>query len=128
MNNFTTSLLKALIIAAAGLSCTTASATGHHQSGITGQVLLYTCPVVFPGANCSRPYQTSFVVESEAGRFVTTVMSGAQGQFEAFLKPGDYVLVADPASQPFPFLKPIAAHVDKKQFTTVTVVFDSGIR
>ncbi len=128
MNNFTAPFAKALIIAAAGLACATASAAGHHQSGITGQVLLYSCPVVFPGANCYRPYQTSFVVETESGRFVTTVMSGPHGRFEAFLKPGDYVLVADPATQPFPFLKPLAVHVDKKQFTTVTVVFDSGIR
>ncbi len=104
-------------------------AAGHHQSGNTGEVVLSQCAVVSLGADCYDPYPTSITVTTESGRFVTRVTTDAGGHFQVFLKPGDYALIGDAGdSLPFPSVKPVAVQVDKKRFTPVTVIYDSGIR
>ncbi len=56
-------------------------------------------------------------------------MTDEQGHFEIFLKPGDYVLIPDGASEgESPLVKPQPVRVEKKQFTPATIVYDSGIR
>jgi hypothetical protein len=122
-----------LLIAGLGLLAVvfipcSAVAEGHHQSGINGQTVLYTCPVVFPDSDCYRPYPTGFTVMTDNGRFVTNVVTDDQGRFEVFLKPGSYELIPDGAEDGFPLVKTLVVRVEKKQFTPVTIVYDSGIR
>lgn len=110
-------------------SRTFAGERGHHQSGVIGEVLLYHCAVEFPGADCYDPYQAGITVETATGRFVTRVTTDQDGHFQVFLKPGDYVLIGDMGDNLFfPNVKPVSVHVDKKHFTEVTIVYDSGIR
>jgi hypothetical protein len=102
---------------------------GHHQSGVTGEVFISVCPVVRLGENCDRPYPTGITIMTDDGQFVTEIVTDAEGRFEVFLKPGDYVLVPKGAGEAtFPRVEELAVHVDKKQFTAVTIVYDSGIR
>jgi hypothetical protein len=111
-----------------GLMPGNALAEGHHQSGINGEVVLSTCPVVFPGSDCYRPYPTSITIVTGNGRFVTKVVTDDQGRFEVFLKPGNYELIPDGADDGFPLVKALVVRLEKKQFTPVTIVYDSGIR
>jgi hypothetical protein len=102
---------------------------GHHQSGVTGEVFIYICPVVRRGINCDRPYQTGITVVTNDGRFVTELVTDEQGRFEVFLKPGNYVLIPDRAGEPaFPHVETLAVHVEQKSLAPVTIVYDSGIR
>jgi hypothetical protein len=96
---------------------------------VTGQVSIYTCPVVTPGADCYDPYPTGITVTTGNGRFVTKLMTDSQGHFEVFLKPGKYVLIPDGARDgALPSVDELAVQVEKKQFTPVTIIYDSGIR
>ena len=102
----------------------------HHQSGVTGEVFIYVCPQLQPGFDRERPYQTGITVVTDDGRFVTEFLTDEQGRFEAFLKPGNYVLIPDGAGGPrqLPRVETLAVTVEKKSFTPVTIVYDSGIR
>lgn len=102
---------------------------GHHQSGVTGQVFISVCPVVRLGENCDRPYPTGITIITDDGQFVTEVVTDEEGRFEVLLKPGDYILIPKGAGEAtFPRVDELAVHVEKKQFTAVTIVYDSGIR
>jgi len=122
------SLIAGLGLLAVAFIPGNAVAEGHHQSGINGQAVLYTCPVVFPGSDCYRPYPTGFTIVTDNGRFVTNVVTDDQGHFEVFLKPGNYELIPDGVYDGFPLVKTLVVRVEKKQFTPVTIVYDSGIR
>jgi len=124
------SLSAGLGLLAMGFISTNALAQeGHHQSGVTGQVFISVCPVVRLGENCDRPYPTGITIITDDGQFVTEIVTDAEGHFEVFLKPGDYVLVPKGAGEAtFPRVEELAVHVEKKQFTAVTIVYDSGIR
>ena len=65
---------------------------------------------------------------TDNGRFVTNVVTDDQGHFEVFLKPGNYELIPDGVYDGFPLVKTLVVRVEKKQFTPVTIVCDSGIR
>lgn len=68
-------------------------------------------------------------METATGRFVTRVTTDQDGHFQVFLEPGDYVLIGDMGDNLFfPNVKLVSDHVDKKHFTEVTIVSDSGIR
>ena len=101
----------------------------HLQSGVVGQVFLYGCPVQGPGIICYRPYQTSITVVTADGDSVAEVRTDKDGHFEISLKPGDYVLIPDGAGGlRLPSVEAVSVRVEKKQFTTVRVVYDSGMR
>lgn len=102
---------------------------GHPHSGVTGEVFIYVCPRPIPGVNCYRPYPTSISVVTDKGRLVTELMTDEAGRFEVFLKPGNYILIPEGAGEPtFPIVAPVAVCVEKKLFTPVRIVYDSGIR
>ena len=56
------------------------------------------------------------------------VVTDDQGRFEVFLKPGSYELIPNGVEDGFPLVKTLLVRVEKKQFTPVTIVYDSGIR
>lgn len=129
MKTYQTSVLAILLLFALNIIPASAFAAGHHQCGITGEVLLYKCAVVDPTSQCYEPYQAGITITTESGRYVTRVTTDASGHFQVFLKRGDYVLIGDAADNlPYPDAKPVAVHVDKKSFTPVTIVYDSGMR
>jgi hypothetical protein len=102
---------------------------GQHHSGIAGEVFIYECPVVRPGENCDRPYETSITVVARGGRLITRLTTDEEGRFEVFLRPGSYVLIPDGAGKgTYPLVEPLAVRVDNHQITPVTIVYDSGIR
>jgi hypothetical protein len=103
------------------------------KSGITGHILLGpTCPVARPDdPNCAdKPYKTELLVMSEDGsREVTRFRSNSQGYFRVALAPGAYRLEsASQGSYSWPFFRPAAVSVEANKFTTVTLMFDTGIR
>jgi hypothetical protein len=121
-------LLAGLTGMAVSLMPVDTARAAYQQSGISGQVFLYTCAVVYPGAVCYEPYQASINVVTQAGRFITRFTTDQEGRFQIFLRPGTYVLVSSRAQQTLPFLKPVTVRVEPRTFTPVTIVYDSGIR
>jgi hypothetical protein len=102
---------------------------GHPRSGVAGEVFIYVCPRPIPGVNCYRPYPTSISVITDKGRLVTELMTDEAGRFEVFLKPGKYILIPEGAGEStFPSVDAVAVRVEKKLFTPVRIVYDSGIR
>jgi hypothetical protein len=107
------------------------AAAGHPHSGVVGQVFIGpTCPVVTPGRDCSdRPFQTTISVYSDTGRFITEFTTTVDGQFRVHLKPGYYFLVPAGAGSPsYPSVEVMEVLVQKKEFTTAIILYDSGIR
>ena len=102
-------------------------AAGPTHSGIIGQVFIGpTCPII----RCpDRPFQTSFSVYSDTGRFITRFTTDSEGEFEVTLKPGSYVLVPDVAGSIHPpGVAAVEVVVQKKEFTPVIITYDSGLR
>lgn len=64
---------------------TSLRAEGHHQSGIIGAVVWATW-------SPETPVQCHVRIETDSGRFITTLETGADGLFRVALKPGTYVL------------------------------------
>ena len=129
MKTRVTRLLAGIVLLAASLLAVPAFAAGHLHSGVIGEVVLSHGAVEYEGADCYDPYQAGMTVTTQSGRFVTRVISDENGRFRVFLKPGDYVLMGDTGDSEFyPDTKPVDVHVDRKRFTRVRIVYDSGIR
>jgi hypothetical protein len=98
------------------------------KSGITGHIVLGpTCPVAGPPNCADKPYKTDVIVKTEDGsQEVTRFSSNSAGYFHVPLPPGSYRL--ESASQGWPFFKPVSVSVEPNKFTTVTLMFDTGIR
>jgi hypothetical protein len=105
------------------------------HSGITGQVFkvaFVTQPLPGPGpigigppAIEIFPYEATLFIWSDEGRFVTSVATDEDGNFQAFLKPGKYVIVPYVSPEDAPLLSalPVTVTVKKKQFTPATVFY-----
>ncbi len=131
---------QAILHDAEHLECGQTPPPAARLSGITGQSLIYVCPVEFPGEVCTQPFATSFQVFSESGDLITERNTDTEGRFRINLKPGDYQVVPRPPSQPqappglippsilYPFAPPFMVTVPFKKFVKVVVVFDSGVR
>ncbi len=86
---------------------------GHHQSGVTGQVQGF---ILFHNWNV--------LVVSDSGKVVADLLTAGNGSFTVDLKPGSYVLTAyirNVGPHAIVWGTPVAATVEKKQFTTVTL-------
>ena len=100
------------------------------NSGIEGRVLIGpTCPVVMEGQDCDdRPYQATLrLLESPGAKLIGEVTSDVNGFFRVPLPPGDYTLVPE-SGNPLPFAEEQDVTVVDGEFTSVTVLYDSGIR
>ena len=107
------------------------TAAGRPHSGVIGQVFIGPiCPVVTPDRDCSdRPFQTTISVYSDSGKFITEFITTVDGQFQVTLKPGYYLLVPAGAGSPsYPSVGVMEVLVQKREFTTVIINYDSGIR
>ncbi len=106
---------------------------GNPHSGIVGQVFTVGfCPVLgIPGVDCSpRPRLSTVGVLSAAGDPIGQFTTTADGRFHVHLPPGDYVLVLlDPQGEPIIlfFAQPVAVTVERKELTTVTMIYDAHI-
>ncbi len=100
------------------------------NSGIKGMVTVGpTCPVVRnpPQSGCEdKPLETKLTV-TQNGRFITSFNSNKDGSFSVNLTAGTYV-IAKGTSAFYPTLSPKTVVVKSKQFTRITLEFDSGIR
>ncbi len=105
------------------------TSTPAPTSGVEGHVTIGpTCPVENVSDPCpDKPYQATLTVLNLQGKKVTQFQTDANGYYHVALNPGDYVM--HPES---PNVMPHAAEqnftVQANLFTTLDIVYDSGIR
>jgi hypothetical protein len=101
------------------------------SSGIQGTVTIGPgCPVEVQGSPCpDRPYAAKVVVHQGAN-LVTTFETGADGRFRIPLDPGTYdVSAVSLGSNGISRMTPVPpVDVKDRAYTSVSIVFDSGIR
>lgn len=100
------------------------------NSGIRGTVLLGpTCPVQQADATpCLAPYAAKLVITDSQGAVVGEVTSGADGNFQIALAPGDYVIQPTAGDGGLPSALPQGVTVAPDQFIDVEIDYDTGIR
>jgi hypothetical protein len=114
--------------------CATTSNTGTPApltSGIEGTVTVGPmCPVVQVGTPCpDQPYAAMLVALDAGGTEVARAQADAQGKFRLPLMPGTYTLrPLPPEGKPLPYAAEQIVTVVARQFTLVTIQYDSGIR
>lgn len=115
-------------LAAVLVACAEAD-PGAGGSGIRGRVVLApTCPVETESSPCPpEPVQATVRVQSN-GETVEMFETDADGTFVVDLDPGDYVLIADPATTGAMAGRPTAVTVEPGVYAQVDVVLDTGIR
>ena len=131
MNKTKLTLFIGLGLLVGWLTPSAVQAAGPTHSGIIGQVFIGpTCPSIPPGFDCpDGPFRTSISVYSDTGRFITRFTTDSEGEFEVTLKPGSYVLVPDVAGGIHPpGVAAVEVVVQKKEFTPVIIIYDSGLR
>jgi hypothetical protein len=71
------------------------------------------------------PYQATLFIWSAEGRFVTSFVTAEDGTFQAFLKPGRYLIVpyVSPEDAASLSAAPVSVTVGKKHFTQTAVVY-----
>lgn len=112
-------------------ACSLVPTPNPTDSGVQGQVVQGPiCPVVREGEECpDEPYQAVLTVLSPEGRKIVQVQTDEQGYFHIPLAPGEYVLHPEsPENSPFPFADEQTFIVNSGQFTTIMVLYDTGIR
>lgn len=125
-----------LVIAALAGACATArpappSATPTLANGVEGQALIGPmCPVIQADTPCpDQPYAATLTVLNQAGQVVATAQADAQGRFRLALPPGAYTLRPEsPPGLPLPRAEPLSFTVTTGYWTTLTILYDSGIR
>jgi hypothetical protein len=127
----------ALTLAAVVVACGPEQQTGTQtpsptvlDSGIRGIVLLGpVCPTESAEPlPCLTPYAASLVITDSDGNVITRVESGADGQFEVLLPPGDYVIQPDNGPDGNPSSIPQPVTVGPDEFEQVEVDYDTGLR
>ncbi len=81
-------------------------------------------------SEAGKPFETTILIkDSTTERQVAVVQAATDGTFSIALPPGEYIV--EPES-PRPFVPPFAeaqtVTVHEGQITTITIVYDSGIR
>ncbi len=117
-------LLFVLYLSSCGPSTTpvlTGGVEGHVTNGPT-------CPVENVSDPCpDKPYQATLTVLDLHGKKVTQFQTDANGYYHVSLAPGDYVMHPEsPNIMPHAAEQPFTVQAD--QFTTLDIVYDSGIR
>jgi hypothetical protein len=99
------------------------------DSGIEGTIVIGpTCPVIVAENPCpDRPYQATMTVRSSDGSLVTRFTSAADGTFRVSLPPGSYLLEGE-SSGTYPRPPKLEVAVEAGQYTSVDLMYDTGIR
>jgi hypothetical protein len=100
------------------------------NSGLEGLVTVGPqCPVVREGQSCpDLPYAATLELR-QAGRLVAQFNSDAQGYFHVAVRPGSYSLEPQsPAGRGLPAAGPQLVTVLEGQFSSIAVMYDTGIR
>lgn len=100
------------------------------NSGLEGLVTVGPqCPVVREGESCpDLPYAATLELR-QAGKLVAQFNSDAQGYFRVTMRPGSYSLEPQsPVGRALPAAGPRTVTVLEGQFSSIAVVYDSGIR
>jgi hypothetical protein len=100
------------------------------NSGLEGLVTIGPlCLVVRVGESCpDLPYAATLEFR-QAGKLVAQFNSDAQGYFRVAVRPGSYSLEPQPpAGRALPAAGPRPVTMLEGQFSSVAVVYDSGIR
>lgn len=125
-------MLPVLTGCAADTKIPTSAATPSPQlSCLRGEVVFGpTCPAERSDAECSdRPFAAELIIQTEDGDEVTRINTGDDGQFQAELAPGEYVLVpVEPNPGAPPTAKPIDFSVESGDCAELRIRYDSGIR
>ena len=125
--------LASLLVAACGsaaLSSEAASPLPH--TGITVSTIASpTCPLSRPGQVCTAPVSVDVTITRPNGSPVVTFHTDASGRATVSLAPGSYMVAGGAVSvaEPLPMTpapKPVLVH--KGAYTTVALVYDTGIR
>jgi hypothetical protein len=102
------------------------------ESGVTGvSVVDSGCPVLKQGENCpDKPMPARLsVTPINSSEVVAKVDTGPDGAFRIPLTSGSYTMTPQNMSgAPLPYSAPISFDVHEREFTTVMVRFDSGVR
>lgn len=122
-------LISSLLILSA---CNPAMDDGYPflNSGLEGLVTVGPqCPVVREGESCpDLPYAATLELR-QSGKLVAQFNSDAQGKFRVTVRPGSYSLEPQsPGGRALPAAGPQTVTVLEGQFSSVAVVYDSGIR
>jgi hypothetical protein len=121
----------ALIAAALLPGCANGSGgAGAPGSGIQGRVLSGpSCPVEVQGSPCPpTPVEADVHVIDPGGTEVASGRSDAAGRFRILVEPGTYVVEATSDPGVIGGSKPVQVTVVDGDFTSITVLLDSGIR
>lgn len=87
------------------------------------------CPVqTYPNSCPDEPFSALFHVFDEAGTEVTTFQSDEQGHFRVELSPGEYNIIVDESVAFLQRQQSKKVIVSENEFTSVTLLFDTGIR
>ncbi len=128
------SLILALVACAApsssvGNSTGFGSLAGDGSSGILGKATLGPqCPVVSVDHPCpDKPYAATLLIRASSG-VEGTLKTNDLGEFRQDLIPGEYQVIPQSPNAAYPRASEQKITVQKGQFTTVNVAYDTGIR
>jgi hypothetical protein len=110
------------------LQAAKAISDAYSDTGVVGQVIIRPVrPHATAGVPNWKPYQTTIQVLDPSGRPLTTFQSDADGNFRVVLPPGTYVLRPQ-SSGPYPRASEQTVVVSPAGFTSVRIIYQSGIR
>lgn len=123
-----------LALALAACSDSTSGGSGGASAGGSGLVVTTVvdqgCPVLPAGSSCPVVPVEARVVVLDAGNAVAArATTDSDGQTRITLEPGRYAVQAErPGARINPRTGPVVVYVHDRQFTTVKLQFDSGVR
>lgn len=99
------------------------------DSGVEGMVTIGPmCPVMQEGVPCpDQPYQAELTILTDSGRRVIQFQTDEDGSFRVALEAGEYVLRPESPGG-LPYAGEIPFSVEEHQFTSLAIIYDSGIR
>lgn len=126
------STIRGLAIAALVSMCAAVIACSPpipSDSGVRGTVRIGpTAPVQQQGEPSDAPYAADLVITGPSGAVVARARSASDGTFSVDMPPGGYTIQGAGGATPPTPSAPQQFTVRAHEFTTVTIVYDSGIR
>ena len=121
--------MPGLSVLVTGLMPISARGQGHHQSGVIGQVFLLCMPRGYAGSYVRFPVPDHHHHRDDKGPLCYQTSDRCRRTLTVLLKPDVYVFIPKGAGRSgLPHVDPLVMPVIKKQFSSVTIVYDSGIR